>query len=159
LPGLQPEPAGQGAAVGVVGDATVLVFTVLNSVGAILGRDGSVVRGHLDTSTGGRLRAAERLASGDPIAAPPGNTTLTLLATNQKLGGRDLTQLARQVHSSMARAIEPFHAPTDGDVLFAVSTNAVQEARLTDPTMLGAVAAELAWDAVLSVDEHAPRVR
>ena len=159
LPGLQPEPAGQGAAVGVVGDATVVVFTVLNSVGAILGRDGSVVRGHLDTSTGGRLRAAERLALGDPIAAPPGNTTLTLLATNQRLGGRDLTQLARQVHSSMARAIEPFHAPTDGDVLFAVSTNAVEEARLTDPTMLGAVAAELAWDAVLSVDEHSPRVR
>lgn len=159
LPGLLSEPAGQGAAIRTVGEAKVLVFTVLNSVGAILGRDGRVVRGHLDRATGHRLRAVDQLAAGQPIAGPPGNTTLTLLLTNQKLSGRELTQLSRQVHSSMARAIEPFHAPTDGDVLFAATTNAVSEPALADPSMLAAIAAEVAWDAVLNVDEHAPRTR
>ena len=51
----------------------------------------------------------------------------------------------------MARAIQPFHALEDGDVLFAVSTGAVESELLLDTTALGIVASELAWDAVLSV--------
>jgi L-aminopeptidase/D-esterase-like protein len=159
LPGTVSEPAGQGAAIRAVGEAKVFICTVLNSVGAVLARDGRVLRGHLDQATGRRLRAVDQLAAGAPVVGSPGNTTLTLLVTNQKLSGRDLTQVSRQVHSSMARAIEPFHAPTDGDVLFAATTNAVSEPALADPSMLAAVAAEVAWDAILSVDEHAPRAR
>lgn len=33
----------------------------------------------------------------------------TILITNQKLTQQELTQLGRQVHASMARAIQPFH--------------------------------------------------
>ena len=56
----------------------------------------------------------------------------------------------RQVHASMARAIQPFHALEDGDVLFAVSTNEVESDPVLDTTALGIVASELAWDAVLT---------
>jgi L-aminopeptidase/D-esterase-like protein len=49
----------------------------------------------------------------------------------------------------MARAIHPFHAITDGDVLFAATTNEVENQSL-DSLTLGVVASELAWDAVLS---------
>ena len=49
----------------------------------------------------------------------------------------------------MGRAIQPFHALVDGDVLYTVSTAEVENDEL--PSMsLGVVAAELAWDAVLS---------
>jgi L-aminopeptidase/D-esterase-like protein len=65
--------------------------------------------------------------------------------------GRDLRTLGRQVHASMARAIQPFHALEDGDVLFAVSTGVVESDPLLDTTALGVVASEVAWDAVLSV--------
>ena len=82
---------------------------------------------------------------------PPGNTTLTLVATNLRLDSRELRTLGRQVHASMARAIQPFHALEDGDVLFAVSTGAVDRDPLLDTTALGVVASEVAWDAVLSV--------
>ena len=51
----------------------------------------------------------------------------------------------------MARAIQPFHALEDGDVLFAVSTAEVESDPLLDTTALGVVASELAWDAVLSL--------
>ena len=49
----------------------------------------------------------------------------------------------------MARAIHPFHALTDGDVLFATTTNEVENEAL-DSVTLGVVTSELAWDAVLS---------
>jgi L-aminopeptidase/D-esterase-like protein len=49
----------------------------------------------------------------------------------------------------MARAIQPFHALADGDVIYAVSTNQVE-----NPTVesigLGVVASELSWEAVLA---------
>jgi 6-aminohexanoate-oligomer endohydrolase len=71
-----------------------------------------------------------------------------VVVTNQQLDTRLLRTLGRQVHASMARAIQPFHALVDGDVLFAVSTNEVEEA--LGSIELGVVASELAWDAVLA---------
>jgi 6-aminohexanoate-oligomer endohydrolase len=149
----QGEPAGQGGAFRQVGDTRIAVFTVLNSVGAIVNRDGNVVRGHLDPTTGERSALVggveARLTTGAPVRPIPGNTTLTVLVTNERLDARGLRTLGRQVHASMARAIQPFHALVDGDVLFAVTTNDVQSPVL-ESIGLGIVASELAWDAVLS---------
>jgi L-aminopeptidase/D-esterase-like protein len=146
------EPGGQGGAYRTLGDTRIAVFTVVNAVGAIVGRDGTVVRGHLDEATGARHallpRIEERLTAGVPARTPPGNTTLTVVVTNQRLDPRLLRTLGRQVHASMARAIQPFHALVDGDVLFAVSTNEVEEG--LGSIELGVVASELAWDAVLA---------
>jgi 6-aminohexanoate-oligomer endohydrolase len=146
------EPGGQGGAFRRIGDVRIAVFTVVNAVGAVVDRDGTVVRGYLDEATGSRHalvpRIEERLASGAPAVLPPGNTTLTVVVTNQRLDARLLRTLGRQVHASMARAIQPFHALTDGDVLFAVSTNEVEEG--LESVELGVVASELAWDAVLA---------
>ncbi|HMA38316.1 MAG TPA: P1 family peptidase, partial [Chloroflexia bacterium] len=154
LPG--GEPGGQGAAFRQVGATRLAVFTVVNAVGAIVDRAGQVVRGNRDPATGTRrhLRPGleARLAGGD---APPrlgGNTTLTVAVTNQRLDQRALRQWGRQVHSSMARAIQPFHTAADGDILYAVTTEEVDNPTL-DALALGVLASELAWDAVLrSVD-------
>lgn len=147
------EPAGQGAAFRQVGDTLIAVFTVVNAVGAVVDRDGNVVRGHLDPTTGeraGLVRGVEaRLATGAPVRPLPGNTTLTVVVTNQKLDARGLRTLGRQVHASMARGIQPFHALIDGDVLYAVTTNEV-ESPVLESIGLGVVASELAWDAVLA---------
>lgn len=148
------EPAGQGAAFRQVGETKVAVFTVVNAIGAIFDREGNVVRGHFDSAAGVRHplvpRVEERLSEGRAIRPPPGNTTLTVVATNLALDARQLRTVGRQVHVSMARAIQPFHALEDGDVLFAVSTGEVESDPLLDTTGLGIVASELAWDAVLS---------
>jgi 6-aminohexanoate-oligomer endohydrolase len=149
------EAAGQGGAFRQVGETKVAVFTVVNAIGAIVDREGTVVLGHRDPAKVARLALAgevdARLAVGRPLRPPPGNTTLTVVVTNLRLEGRDLQTLGRQVHASMARAIQPFHALEDGDVLFAVSTGAVESDPLLDTTALGVVASEVAWDAVLSV--------
>lgn len=147
------EPGGQGAAVRTIGQATVAVFVVVNALGIVLNRDGSVARGNLDPGSGVRLHPdvelEARLAQHLPTDSPPGNTTLTVVVTNQRLDQIALQQLSRQVHSSMTRAIQPFHTRKDGDVLFAVTTAAVEELALSD-TALALIASDLAWDAVLS---------
>jgi 6-aminohexanoate-oligomer endohydrolase len=146
------EPAGQGAAFRQLGETRIAVFVVVNAVGAVVDRDGTVVRGHLEAATGTRralLPGVEaRLASRLPVHPPPGNTTLTVVVTNERLDARLLRTLGRQVHASMSRAIQPFHTLVDGDVLYAVSTNEIDPA--LESIGLGVVASELAWDAVLA---------
>ncbi|HEY7268182.1 MAG TPA: P1 family peptidase [Dehalococcoidia bacterium] len=145
--GTTSEFAGQGAAVRQVGETKVAVFTVVNALGAVLDREGRVVRGNLDLKTGERRLPLDAIGA---AASAPGNTTLTLLVTNQALDGRSMEQMARQVHASMARAIQPFHTSQDGDTLLAVSTRTVQGGPLADAAKLGLLASEVAWDAVLA---------
>jgi len=141
------ESSGQGAAYRAVEDVKIAVFTVLNAVGAIVDRAGQPVRGNLvDGERQAVLKALEnQLSKNEP---PRGNTTLTLVVTNQKLEYEALTQVGRQVHSSMARAIIPFHTLYDGDVLYNVTTNEISSEMSAG--VIGMVASELAWDAVLS---------
>jgi L-aminopeptidase/D-esterase-like protein len=147
------EPSGQGGAYREVNGVKLAVFTVVNSLGAVVDRDGRVVRGNRDESSGERKGVLkelnERLVTGEPVQEEWGNTTLTVLVTNQKLYGHELAQLGRQVHSSMARAIYPFHTRMDGDVFYTVTTGQVKNNRLS-VAALGMLASELAWDAVLS---------
>lgn len=149
------EPAGQGGAVRQIGATRLAVFTVVNAIGVIVDRAGHVVRGGLDQETGQRsflIAESERIIAGDEPSLPvpeAGNTTLTVVVTNQQLDDRSLAQLGRQVHSSMARAIQPFHTLYDGDVLFAVSTDEIAGDGL-DAGPLATIASEVAWDAVLA---------
>src|SRR5262249_11012373 len=140
------EPGGQGGAFRQVGETRIAVFTVVNAVGAIVDRDGLVVRGHV-TPDGERMSllagVEERL-----LEIAPGNTTLTVVGANQALDRRALQQLGRQVHASMSRSIQPFHTVADGDILYAVSTAAVEDG--LDPVTLAVIASEVAWDAVLA---------
>ena len=138
------ETGGQGAAVDRIGAASVLAVTVTNALGAIVDRTGNVVRGHRVPPPVGAIIFTLGQGLGN-ARARQGHTTPTLLITNQKVSPYALRQLARQAHASMARAIEPFHTPFDGDVLLAISTGEVEEPRLADPSALGAVAAETIW--------------
>ena len=146
------ELSGQGAAFRVIGKTRVAVFTVVNAYGAIVDRHGNVVRGNRDAN--GRRQHATDIVSETGAYHPPTeprsrNTTLTVVATDRRLDPLQLRSIARQVHSSMARAIQPFHSRWDGDILYACSTQSVDDPALDEVT-LGVVASELAWDAVLA---------
>lgn len=150
------EPGGQGAACASVGNVTILVFVVVNALGVVVDRMGTVVRGNRDPATGQRSHIAlEDMAHGDRrrrerfSRRPPEATTLTLVVTDARFASRDQRQLAKQIHASLARSIHPFHCPGDGDALWLASTGTVAEPSLV-PTAIGAAAAELAWDAVLT---------
>ena len=149
FPKLRPEYAGQGAAFREASQTQVLVLTVVNALGAIVDRRGKVVRGHLDPKTGKRHGVSGAELAKAPGQPPQGNTTLTLVLTNRALSAAALRQLAKEVHTSMARAIHPFHGLSDGDVLYAASVGGVADTRV-NAYQLAAMASECAWDAVLS---------
>ena len=156
--------SGQGGAFRTLGPTKLAVFTVVNSVGAIVDRQGRVVRctrnaTEQECPTIEELLARDQASLGASI--PPGpevqsNTTLTLVVTNQKLEFWALQRLARQVHGSMARAIQPFATQYDGDVLYAVTTDEVDNPDLGEMD-LAVAASELAWDAVLASVPELPR--
>jgi hypothetical protein len=153
----QRQHSGQGGAFRQVGPTKVAVFTVVNALGVVVDRQGRVVRCSTNPAVRDCGTAAAQLTRTLERRAPAGpssggfteNTTLTLVVTNQKLDFWALQRLAVQVHTSMARAIQPFHTQQDGDVLFAVSTAEVENPSLS-PVNLGVLASEVAWDAVLS---------
>jgi L-aminopeptidase/D-esterase-like protein len=155
--------SGQGGAFRQVGATKIACFAVVNAVGAVVDRAGRLTHGGQRVPSGETTiqellaLVPEGLHSGaDSILgvrgkAPPSarNTTISLVVTNQKLSYAALNRLAIQVHSSMARAIQPFATANDGDVLFAVSTDEVDDPAL-HPAELGTLASELMWDAVLA---------
>jgi L-aminopeptidase/D-esterase-like protein len=158
--------SGQGGAFRQIGEVKIAAFTVVNALGAVTDRDGRLVRCSQDPSwralktTDVLARIPLEAAPPRPVAGAPApsrrNTTLSLVVTNRKLGAAALQRLAIQVHTSMARAIQPFSTFDDGDILFAVSTQEVDGGDLR-PEDLNALAGELMWDAVLaSVPDETP---
>ncbi len=149
--------SGQGGAFRQIGPTRIAVFTVVNAVGAVVDRQGRLVRcsyapsnedcGTIEQAMARRFPLATDAET--EVAGVSSNTTLTLVVTNQRLEVRELQRLAVQVHGSMARGIQPYATLDDGDVLFAVTTAEVDNPALP-VTDLGAVASELAWDAVLA---------
>jgi len=149
--------SGQGGAFRTVGPTKIGVFTVVNALGTIVDRSGRIVRCKRNAGNTECPLISDRLSRFKPIAGDAEsktrgqteNTTLTLVVTNQKMPFWALQRLAIQVHGSMSRAIQPFSTEDDGDVLYAVTTDEVENPSLT-PLDLGVLASELAWDAVLS---------
>ena len=145
------EPSGQGAAYREIGGLKVFACTVVNAIGGIYNREGQLVRGHLDPTTKQRASFLQdieaRVERAQATQAPLGNTTITIVIVNAS--NLNLRQLGRQVHSSMARAIQPFHTDSDGDALWMVTTNEV-ELNAWSLTAIGVVASEVLWDAILT---------
>ena len=101
--------SGQGAAFRTFGPTKVAVFTVVNALGTIVDRTGRVVRCSRNAPGGECPLIADRLKAFTPIGGsdaaaggPTGNTTLTLVVTNQKLPLR-----APAPRDSGARVDEP----------------------------------------------------
>jgi L-aminopeptidase/D-esterase-like protein len=140
--GVGAELAGQGGAHRESGPTRILAFVVVNAYGCIVDRTGRIVRGKPAGPVGDRVRQS-------------GNTTLSLVVTNQKLDHLQLQSVGRQVHASMARGIQPFHARWDGDVNYMVSTQDVTNADLDEVT-LGELASDAMWDAILASYDPAP---
>jgi L-aminopeptidase/D-esterase-like protein len=164
-----PQHSGQGGAFRQVGPTKIAVFTVVNSFGSIVDRDRRVVRCTHPGDDGcptiheligvktDTLQQADASTGEARRAGLTENTTLTLVVTNQTLDYSALQRLAVQVHTSMARAIQPFATGGDGDTLYAVTTREVENPGLS-PRDLGVIASEVAWDAVLaSVPRLEPR--
>jgi L-aminopeptidase/D-esterase-like protein len=82
--------------------------------------------------------AAARLQWGE-------STTLGIVATNARLSRPQVSKVAQMGHDGLARAVYPVHTSVDGDVVFAASVGAVEEA----PDVVGAWGARVMEDAIV----------
>ncbi|WP_370275296.1 P1 family peptidase, partial [Hyphomonas atlantica] len=156
--------SGQGSAFRQIGDVKIAVFTVVNALGTVTDREGNVVACHKGNNWPENLKATDLMRAAPDSVQPgwngdeesPGaerkNTTISVVVTNRSMTPAELQRLAVQVHTSMARGIQPFASEFDGDVLYAVSTNEVETGPgETIPSMeIGVAASELMWDAILA---------
>lgn len=149
---LSPEFTGQGVAYYEQDGIKIAVIVVLNAVGNILDQSGQILKGSLNEETGERIAINERLKS-DKLQSTPteGNTTITAVLTNVSFDRLELKRIAAMAHTSMARVIDPFHTPWDGDVLFAVSTRELQRPQNVSAANIAVIASELLREAIWQV--------
>jgi L-aminopeptidase/D-esterase-like protein len=155
--------SGQGGAFRQIGDLKIAAFTVVNALGVVTNRDGTIAACYRDATWPKDLSAID-LVAGLPDSRKPEwkgpsmqadakrNTTISLVVTNQVMNPAELQRLAVQVHTSMARGIQPFATEFDGDVLYAISTGELerQESPAITSADIGIIASEVMWDAILS---------
>jgi putative pantetheine hydrolase len=122
---------GIGSASVVLADGTtVAALVALNSGGSPVdprtGELWGANRGLGDEFAGLRRPSAADLRAylALPPLAPPLNTTLAVIVTDARLAKHECHRLAGAGHDGMARAIDPIHLYSDGDVSFALSTGA-----------------------------------
>jgi L-aminopeptidase/D-esterase-like protein len=152
--------SGQGGAFRQFDDMKVAAFVVVNSSGAITDRNGRLVKFRNETTD--LPKVSDLLAnlpesrsegwipqSSNPKRDGGHHTTTSLIVTNQTLSCAALQRLAVQVHTSMARGIQPFSTDVDGDTLFALSTHEVSSTSLSLRD-LNTIASEVMWDAILA---------
>lgn len=137
------------------GDVTVSAAAVVNSVGDIVNKDGTVLAGarHPD---GGWMAEQHPLRYVEREEPPTWgtNTTLVVVATNASLSRSELSRLSQQAQNGVALAIRPSHTRHDGDVAFALSTGQVQ----SDGTLVANMAVEAVGEAIRNAVRHARSV-
>jgi len=57
---------------------------------------------------------------------PVENTTLAIVMTNARITQAECKRIAINAHDGFARAIYPVHTPSDGDIVFVLSSNEVE---------------------------------
>jgi L-aminopeptidase/D-esterase-like protein len=153
--------SGEGAAFREFDGVKIVAFVVVNASGSITDRNGNVVKCSRTPPGGSAWKIADLMAN-VPLSRFKGwnpassadvpthrNTTVSLIVTNAQLDYAGLRRLAIQVHTSMARAIQPFSTFDDGDTLFAATTGYVP-AGVIGSLDLDTMAGEVMWDAILA---------
>jgi L-aminopeptidase/D-esterase-like protein len=144
---------GLGSASAVTGDGfTVGALVAVNSFGSVVAPGGRAFWAapfELDGEFGA-LGSAGLSARPDDWGlakvAGPGrvNTTIACVAVDASLTPAEALRVAIMAQDGLARAIRPAHAPSDGDVVFALATRrqALSERRWATVARLGALAAD-----------------
>ena len=126
------------SAVSLGGDVTVAALTVVNALGDVIDKDGTILagarRGSGFVDSGSVLRELPHA----PTFSAMESTTLSVVMTDAKLDKLQCGIVARMSHDGFARAINPVHTPVDGDCAFVLATGA----RPSNVFQVGAAAAE-----------------
>jgi L-aminopeptidase/D-esterase-like protein len=129
---------------------TVGAIVAVNAVGDVVDpRTRRVLAGARTPDGKNKLGASAAVLAGEipRLSAPGCATTLGVVATNAELTKAQARKIAQMAQDGIARAIDPAHTMYDGDTIFTLATGSAKKAG--DPTLLGAMAAEVVAAAIL----------
>jgi L-aminopeptidase/D-esterase-like protein len=134
---------GVGFASDRVGGALVAAVAVANSVGEVVGEDGSVLAGAW--RDGRYVRTADAVKEGAALTPSSREaTTLVCLMTDALLDKRAAWLVARAGTAGVARAVQPTATAWDGDLVYCLATGAVE----ADPFAVSVVASDVVAAAI-----------
>jgi L-aminopeptidase/D-esterase-like protein len=133
-------PGGLGIASVEESGSRAAALAVVNAVGDVIGRDGTVIAGTQSPDPIRRTRV--------PVEQPvPMNTVLAVVVVSARLSKSDVRWLAARGSDGVTTSIRPAHTRYDGDVTFAIAAPSSARA---DLDTLGALASEAVAAAVRS---------
>jgi L-aminopeptidase/D-esterase-like protein len=145
---------GLGTASIKVGDLIVGAIVAVNCLGDVINPDnGKIVAGVLDDEKKKPAGTMSIISSdkSEGLDAFSSNTTIGCIAVNADFSKVESTKVAMMAHDGFARSINPIHTMTDGDTIFCMATGGVK----SDPTTVGALAADVMARAVVNAVKHA----
>ena len=149
--GIQRAMKGGVASASVTVDGiTVGALVACNALGDVVDPASGRVLAGARTQDGASLLDIRRaiLAGDQPQPLLPGsNTTLAVVATDALLTKAQAHRLAQVAHDGLARAINPVHTMSDGDVVFTLGTG--KSGRTLGMMQLAVMAAEASARAVV----------
>ena len=116
---------GIGLAADSIGGAIVCALAVVNAVGEVVAEDGSVLAGA--RRDGAYVRTVDALKEG--VMPPPTtreSTTLVCVMTDARLTKTHAWLVARAASAGVGRAVQPSATAWDGDVVYCLTTGAVE---------------------------------
>ena len=108
-----------------LGDLVVSAMVCVNALGDIYEGDKQLT-GPYDI-TNNRMYSSLEIIKESKIGFTNTNTTIGVVATNATLTKAQANKLAQVAHNGYARAIRPVHTMSDGDTIFALATNKINE--------------------------------
>lgn len=105
------------------GGVIVTALSVVNAMGNIIDKDGSILAGNRDNTEGRTFRTFRGFSD---YITEKSNTTISIIGTNAKLKSQeDLRRIAETATHGQVRAIKPVNTSLDGDTVFVFSTEKI----------------------------------
>jgi L-aminopeptidase/D-esterase-like protein len=134
-------PGGFGVGSAADQGMEVTAVAVVNSVGDVIARDGTVIAGTRSPNPKYQSPPARQ-------ASVPMNTVLACVMTKATLDKRDVRWLAARGSDGIAMSVRPAHTRYDGDVVFGVAASSAPDAVDVNLDILGVLATEAVAAAV-----------
>lgn len=133
----------------------VSAVVVVNSFGDIWDAcQRRIIVGALDNEKKHFIDTEKVIMKGNPVESAFKNTTIGVVMTNGKLSKAMAKRVSIMSHDGIARAIKPSHTLFDGDTIFTLATNEIEE----DVNKIGVMASRVVELAIIDAVRSAKRI-
>ncbi|MCT4585805.1 MAG: P1 family peptidase [Peptostreptococcaceae bacterium] len=126
------------------GDLIVSAIVCVNAFGDII-EDSKIIGGALNDELSGFINTSNYLIQNDKeLSFDMKNTTIGAIITNAKLDKAKCKKVSQVAHNGYARSINPVHTGFDGDSIFTLATNEIEEKDINKISIMASKAMEKA---------------